>query len=121
MQGDPRGPVAGTRPRWPFGRVAVAGESMLPGLSPGDWLLVRWYRGTVRRARPGDVVVVARPDRPGLLVVKRVVAARPDGSVWVAGDNPLASDDSRTFGPVPAGAVAGRVVLRYHRAARNAR
>jgi hypothetical protein len=35
------------------------------------------------------------------------------GLVTVVGDNPDASTDSRVFGPVPRGAVVGRVVYRY--------
>jgi nickel-type superoxide dismutase maturation protease len=88
--------------------MVVAGTSMLPTLRPGDFLLVR--RGG--RLRPGDLAVLARPDRPGLLVVKRVAEVRPDG-LWVHGDNPAASDDSRTFGVVPRPLVHGRVLLRY--------
>jgi type IV secretory pathway protease TraF len=33
--------------------------------------------------------------------------------VTVVGDNPAASTDSRTFGPVPPKLVRGRVVYRY--------
>ena len=95
--------------RWPLTRVAVAGRSMLPTLHPGDWCLV--VRGAP--VQPGRVVVLERPDRPGLLVVKRVRGRRPDGW-WVEGDNPAESDDSRLFGAVPADAVLGRVVWRYH-------
>lgn len=96
------------RPLWPLGRVAVAGASMLPTLRPGDWLVVRW-RADVG---PGDVVVARRPDRPGLLLVKRVVRREP-GGWWLEGDNPGASDDSRLFGPVPDDLVLARVVGRY--------
>ncbi|MGH8868899.1 MAG: nickel-type superoxide dismutase maturation protease [Actinomycetes bacterium] len=88
--------------------MAVSGPSMLPALSPGDWLLVRWGA----RVRPGDVVVLRRPDRADLLVVKRAVR-RLDRGWWVAGDNPGASDDSRTFGVVPVDQVLGRVLCRY--------
>lgn len=95
--------------RFPLGVVAVAGPSMLPTLRPGDWLAVR--RGAT--ARPGDIVVVRRPDRPGLLVVKRLDHWRPDGAAWVVGDNPAASDDSRAFGPVPRELVRARVLFRY--------
>ena len=33
----------------------------------------------------------------------------PPGDVFVMGDNRAASDDSRAFGPVPAGWLVGRV------------
>jgi nickel-type superoxide dismutase maturation protease len=84
---------------------------MAPTLADGDWL---WCRrlcssGAVRE---GDVVVLERPDRPGLLLVKRVVRREPDGW-WVQGDNAAASDDSRLFGPVPDARLLARVVLRY--------
>jgi nickel-type superoxide dismutase maturation protease len=91
---------------------------MLPALAPGDWLVVRWGPAAVRRARPGHLLVVVRPDRPELLLIKRLVARRPDG-LWVEGDNPHGSDDSRQFGPLPDAAALGRVWFRYHRAARS--
>jgi len=87
-------------------RVAVSGPSMLPTLSPGDWLLVR--RGA--RPRPGAVVVVRQAGR---LVVKRLVRPVGDGW-WVEGDNEHASDDSRTYGAVPAADVVGEVRWRYY-------
>jgi nickel-type superoxide dismutase maturation protease len=88
---------------WP---VEVAGDSMLPTLRSGDWLLAR----RSRTARPGQIVIVARPDRPDLLVIKRLIRADAAGW-WVQGDNPAASDDSRTFGPVTR--IEGRILLRY--------
>lgn len=79
---------------------------MLPTIRPGDLCLVRWGAPI----RPGDLVVARLPERP--LGVKRAVSRSADG--WVlAGDNPAASTDSRTFGAVPAGDVLGRVLLRY--------
>ncbi len=89
----------------PWLRVAVRGPSMLPTLTPGDWLLVR--RNVP--PQPGQIVVVRRPDR---LVVKRIVRATDDGW-WVEGDNAGASDDSRTFGAVLAADVLGEVRWRY--------
>jgi nickel-type superoxide dismutase maturation protease len=88
---------------WP---VEVAGDSMLPTFRAGDWLLAR----RTDSARVGDVVILARPDRPELLVIKRVRRRDSDGW-WVEGDNPGSSDDSRLFGPVQQ--IHGRVVLRY--------
>jgi nickel-type superoxide dismutase maturation protease len=95
--------------RFPFGVAVVAGASMQPHLYDGDCVLVR------RRARPraGDVVLVRRPDRPDLLIVKRVQEVHPDGRLWLTGDNPSASDDSRLFGAVEPAAVEGRVAFRY--------
>jgi nickel-type superoxide dismutase maturation protease len=92
----------------PVGRVAVEGGSMRPTLEPGDRLLL------VRRRtyRPGVVVAVADP-RDGRLIVKRVAAVTADGRLVVAGDDPSASTDSRTFGPVPRSLVRGQAVHRY--------
>ncbi len=89
---------------------------MRPALLPGEWALAV----APRRVRRGDVVVLEHPGRPGFEVVKRVRALpgerAPDGtplegSYWVEGDAPEASTDSRSFGPVPAAAIRGRVVL----------
>jgi len=91
------------RPR----RIAVQGHSMEPTLSPGDRLLA--VRS--RHLRTGDVVAVRDP-RDGRVLVKRIGALGDDGVV-VRGDNPAASTDSRSFGPVPGDAVMGKVVRRY--------
>jgi nickel-type superoxide dismutase maturation protease len=102
--------------RWRPFRVAVAGASMRPTLEPGDWALaVR-----TRRVRRGDVVVVEHPERPGFELVKRVVHVSgdraPDGlelvdQVWIEGDEPEVSTDSRRFGPVGTDRVRARVRL----------
>ena len=89
-------------------RVEVEGDSMLPTLCPGDRLVVVRRR----RTRPGDLVTVADPRRPSRVMVKRVAEVR-SGQVVVRGDNTDGSTDSRTFGPVPAASVRGRVVYRY--------
>jgi nickel-type superoxide dismutase maturation protease len=88
-------------------RIRVRGPSMSPTLRDGDQLLARSVRDAAR-VRPGDVVLARFPSRPDLLVVKRVVSA-VEGGHWVRGDNPFATDDSRTFGTA---VVVGRVVAR---------
>jgi len=101
--------------RWPIWRVAVAEQSMAPGLLPGDWLLVR---RSLRPSRPvgvrcGQLVIARHPGRPDMLLVKRA-ARRESGGWWLESDNPGAGAvDSRSFGPVPADLIEGRVLTRY--------
>jgi signal peptidase I len=105
-------------------RVEVSGESMVPALRPGDWLLVdatpsRW-------PRRGTLVVVREP-ASDLVVVKRV-AGRPGDRVagsggptavlgpteaWLTSDAPGAGIDSRRYGPVDVERLLGRVACRY--------
>ena len=92
----------------PLGRVVVEGGSMRPSLEPGDRLLLVRRR----RYRAGAVVAVADP-RDGRLLVKRVEAVTTDGRLVVAGDDPAASTDSRTFGPILRASVRGQAVHRY--------
>ena len=89
---------------------------MRPTLEPGDWAIAV----DPGRVRPGDIVVVGHPERPGFEMVKRVLSGpgdhAPDGSdlvgrVWVEGDDPSSSTDSRSFGAVPVNLVRGRVAL----------
>jgi nickel-type superoxide dismutase maturation protease len=103
--------------RRPF-RVAVEGESMLPTLAPGDFL-VAVKASALRR---GSLVVVDHPGRPGYEIVKRLAAVPGDevggtvmapGEYWVLGDHPDGSSDSRQFGTVTEGAIRGVVRLRY--------
>ena len=98
---------------------------MLPAIAPGDRLLVlSWWR-----IRPGAVVALADPRRPGglagegrtaLTLVKRVSEVQGD-VVWVQGDNGAESTDSRHWGPVPRGAIDGVAVYRYAPASRAGR
>ncbi len=81
---------------------------MEPTLAPGDRLLVVRARGL----HAGDVVAVRDPRDSRRVLVKRIGAVLEDGIV-LRGDNPGASTDSRSFGPVPAAAVLGRVVRCY--------
>ena len=97
-------------------RVAVSGASMEPALQAGDRLVI-WKTSAVR---PGDIVTASDPRQPGRTVLKR---ARTVGAedVWLLGDNPPYSTDSRHFGPVPIGSVQGKVVYRYAPSARAGR
>ncbi len=65
-----------------------------------------------RGLHPLDVVAVRDPRDPKRVLVKRIGAVLED-EVVVRGDNPAASTDSRSFGPVPKSAVIGQVVRCY--------
>ena len=96
------------RQRWiPF---AVDGASMQPALESGEFVIVDTRE---ERVSPGDIVVVRRPDRPGLEVVKRVSTIQSDGSLYLLGDHAAHSTDSRHFGSVPKETVIGVVRWRY--------
>ena len=104
--------VERVRRSWPW-RVGVTGESMTPALRPGDWLLVD-PAGYARRApRPGELVVVPDPREERRWLVKRVAAVGPEGDLFVAGDAPDRSTDSRVFGTLPPDRVVGRPWARY--------
>ncbi|MEX2504990.1 MAG: nickel-type superoxide dismutase maturation protease [Egicoccus sp.] len=89
--------------------VAVQGHSMLPTLWPGDRVLTV---PALTAPRAGHLVVVRDPAERTHLVVKRVHAVDAEG-VDVRGDNPAASTDSRTWGPLPTTSVRRRVVRRW--------
>jgi nickel-type superoxide dismutase maturation protease len=101
------------RPFW----IEIEGSSMRPTLEPGDWAVAL----RTRRIGVGQVVVVEHPERRGFELVKRITVIPGEGSpdgreldpgqVWVEGDAPGASTDSRSFGPIGADGVRGRVVL----------
>ncbi len=92
-------------------RVRVEGESMLPVLRPGDWLVVR----RDPRVRPGDLVVARLPGDPEQMIVKRAAWRSEDGGWWLESENQRAPGrkDSWDFGAVPSSLLVGRVVLRY--------
>ena len=130
------GPTNGAAPVFVFGLLAVAvlagwlgkkrfttyeiaGTSMLPTFSPGDYLVVDL--GAYRRTAPrrGEIVLAQDPRDAGRTLVKRIGSTEPNGRVWLVGDNPAESTDSRAFGPVPVSLIAGRVVWRYWRSRRR--
>ncbi len=81
---------------------------MLPTIRPGQSVLVdpRAYR--TAEPRVGDVVLLRHPIQTDLLTVKRLASVRDD-QLFVVGDNPDASTDSRSYGSVPVALVLGRV------------
>jgi signal peptidase I len=105
---------------------------MTPTLLPGERLLFDRLAYVRRRPKAGDIVLVAHPLRPELLLVKRLVGVPGDvvegrplggnlfgknvsrgGEYWVLGDNESESTDSREFGAVRRRDLLGRAWLRY--------
>uniref|UniRef100_A0A7S0UIF4 Peptidase S26 domain-containing protein n=1 Tax=Polytomella parva TaxID=51329 RepID=A0A7S0UIF4_9CHLO len=113
--------------------IVPVGRSMQPTIeSEGDVLLVEHVSVNFNRLSIGDVVTSVSPDNPRDLVCKRIVALEgevveippswkypfgastlvPKGHVWLQGDNPSVSKDSRIYGSVPINMIEGRVFLR---------
>ena len=103
--------VVAATTRWVAVPWTVGGSSMSPTLEDGDRVIVELFRYRRHPPRVGDVVLVEGPG--GMPLVKRIASVDPRGSVWVLGDNPMESADSRTFGSVPTHRVRGRISWRY--------
>jgi nickel-type superoxide dismutase maturation protease len=87
-------------------RFRVSEESMLPGIKPGDYIIVDTLRYKLRSPKNGDIIVF-RHD--GMEMVKRI-SANDGGSYTVLGDNLNKSVDSRRFGPIKKRDVVGKVI-----------
>jgi nickel-type superoxide dismutase maturation protease len=85
---------------------------MAPRLPSGALVVARPIDG-MTALRVGDVVVARRPDRPEVEVIKRIQAIDVKGTIFLVGDNPASSTDSRQFGPVPRELILALVRWRY--------
>jgi nickel-type superoxide dismutase maturation protease len=79
----------------------VSGNSMLPTLKDGQLVLLT----RAKSVKIGDVVMVTHD---GLEKIKRVSRIEND-RVYLLGDNPAASTDSRSFGWVNSSAIAAKL------------
>ncbi len=82
----------------------VAGNSMLPALHAGQYILTWAYP---KDLHVGDVVVVSHA---GLDKVKRITEIDPRRGVFIRGDNPNMSTDSRTFGWIDFDEIVAKVI-----------
>jgi len=110
------------------------GPSMLPTLEESGSLVIEErissYYGNFRN---GDIVIAKPPYDSQVTVCKRICAMGgervtcsgedssktktkefvvPDGHVWLEGDNPKNSRDSRSYGAVPLGLLHGKVIFK---------
>ena len=86
---------------------------MQPTLEPGDRVLVRRL-GQKPKPSTGSVVVIWHPQQSKLRLIKRVKRVEETG-IWLLGDNPAESTDSRQLGVVPMKLLIGEVVNRLPR------
>ena len=103
-----------------FDFMIAQGHSMEPAIKNGSVLVISRLRYglkipwrqkyLIRWAQPaaGEVVVFYTPS--GELAVKRCAALTEGGLFIAEGDNELASYDSRSYGPVPADNIIGKVL-----------
>jgi signal peptidase I len=100
--------------------MVVEGHSMEPSIKSGTLLVINRLKYGLRlpggqsflirwsSPKPGEIVVLYTPS--GELAVKRCDAITERGDYIVLGDNSLRSYDSRSYGPVRADNIIGRVV-----------
>lgn len=113
----------------------LEGPSMLPTFNKevNNYVLVEHFSTIWGTLKKGDIVITRSPIDPSNMVCKRIAAMEgqqverpegmfgmsaskflrvPKGHIWLLGDNPDNSTDSRYYGPVPEGLVRGRVCFK---------
>jgi nickel-type superoxide dismutase maturation protease len=80
----------------------VVGESMAPALLPGQIVIAR----RTSQWSVGDVIIVTHD---GLEKIKRITKVNGE-AVFIEGDNPSASTDSRHFGWLQNSEIRGKIL-----------
>ncbi len=86
---------------------------MQPGLRAGDEVLLNPAAYKHRPPQVGEIVLVPHPGS-GEPIIKRIARIEP-GGLFLTGDNPAASTDSRTWGLFAPATLQGRVTCIYKR------
>lgn len=93
-----------------LGLFTVSGQSMQPSFKPGEILVVSSLPYLFQEPKPREIIIMKDP-RDQKLLIKRIMK-QEKGKFFVAGDNPKASTDSRTFGEVARECILGKVILK---------
>jgi signal peptidase I len=102
--------------------MEVSGDSMLPTLKSGDVAIIK--KLILNNLKSGDIVVIKTPDYGDYkshLAIKRIKRVKCDAlsksicQVWVEGDNPAVSFDSRYYGWIDSDKIIGRVIKVWKR------
>tara|TARA_B100001115_G_C15675799_1_gene326545 strand:- start:345 stop:629 length:285 start_codon:yes stop_codon:yes gene_type:complete len=91
--------------------VTIRGNSMEPTLYDGDNVIFEEFQD--QRLRVGDVVLCQHPFS-SKNIVKRIKRISKSNKLYVRGDNPLYSSDSRSFGPLSSSKIIGLYKEKYH-------
>lgn len=102
------------------------GPSMVPTIrKEGELAIVDRYNYRIldKKFEVGDVVILVSPTDRKRMLCKRIRAVEgdivlskgrkfeiPEGYIWIQGDNPYNSTDSRDYGPIPSGLVLGKLI-----------
>lgn len=86
----------------------VVGHSMVPALPPGT---VVFAHTLIKKIKPGDVVILSHD---GKEKIKRV-SEFENGKIFVLGDHPETSTDSRQFGWLEVTAIKAKVIWPKHK------
>ena len=96
-----------------FRLLKIRGQSLVPDVKDGDFVLVSKIPILLNCLRPGDVVAFHHPSYGTM--IKKIDTISPDRKdITVIGSHPL-SVDSRQFGPIDRAAIIGKVILHVHR------
>ncbi len=89
---------------WPFIIRRVTGHSMMPVLPPNTLVLGwRWFQ----KLKVGTVIIFSHNN---IEKIKRIASIDENGDLFVVGDNPDGSSDSRKFGTIKRSQVLAKVV-----------
>ena len=88
----------------------VKEQSMEPLFQEGNFVLVNKMSYLFFKPKVGHVVVIRHPQKPNLLLLKRIVKER-NGMYFMKGDNASKSTDGRHFGWIGKEYIVGKACI----------
>lgn len=86
----------------------IIGDSMLPVLNHGDYVVVNRLAFLLSKPIIGDVIALRDP-REGKVIIKRITK-NVNNKYFVEGDNKKSSTDSRIFGMIERKDIIGKII-----------